>query len=120
VSAEKRKVRPLVSRERWMAFAAGIPLGFFIGGRLPFFAGTVTELNEQGLLPAAIVYEVGFGLLGWFLFWAATYWMRRAAASPRAPRWLVEGMDPDPQLTFLASDADAPVPAKRSRRFRRL
>ncbi|MDJ0460041.1 hypothetical protein PUN71_022790 [Arthrobacter sp. NQ7] len=63
------KVRPLSSQERGSVFSAGLALGAFFADRLPFFNGGVSELNEQGLLPAGIAYMAGLVPLGWFRLW---------------------------------------------------
>ena len=97
MSAARRKVRPLASHEAWPVFAAGLMLGAFFAQILPFFDGTISELDERGLLPAGIAYMVGLALLGWLLVWAITYVMRRAAMSAKAPRWFVLGMEPHPR-----------------------
>lgn len=96
MSPAKTSVRPLTSRERLVAFWVGIALGTRIAADVPLFEGDISELNAHGLVPAFVAYEAAFGALGVFLFWAFTYALRRAATSPRAPRWFSQGMDPGP------------------------
>ena len=92
--ADRMKVRPLTTRERWVTFFVGFSIGPWLAELFPVFDGDIPTLSAQGLIPAAIAFEAGCVLLGCALFWLAGYALRSAATSPRAPRWLSRGMDP--------------------------
>ncbi|HEX9087736.1 MAG TPA: hypothetical protein VF867_09440 [Arthrobacter sp.] len=92
----RQGVRPLTVRERWVMVFVGFGAGPWLADLFPFFNGSAAELNDQGLLPAAVAFEVGSVLLGCAVFWLVSYALRLAALSPRAPKWLSRGMDPGP------------------------